>query len=73
MLLRHYRAVFAINVPLHVNTVLRPFSDNALKSSKLDHWTWGVGLIFDPFSLFNDSGVNSNSISEWPNGLVNIK
>ena len=36
MLLRHYRAVLIINVPLHVNTVLRPSSYNALKMGPLD-------------------------------------
>ena len=47
MLLRHYRAILVINLLFHVYTVLKPFSYNALKSSKFDHWALEVGLIVD--------------------------
>ena len=57
-----------VDLLLHVYKVRRLCSYTALKSSKLGHCRWAVGL---PSSLYNDSAVNSNSINECRNGLFN--
>ena len=43
-------------------TVLRPFSYNALKSSKFDHWTWGRMLYFRSVFTFQMTLVSIQTV-----------